>query len=233
MTAHIDSFNQHGADFWNEHGAYRTLHHINPARLQFIERYINLKNKKILDLGCGGGILSESLAKKGAQVLGIDLSETVLLAAQKHRDEHGLNIDYQQISSHELASQSALCGQFDAIMCLEMLEHVDNPAPILRDIFTLLKPNGYAFFSTINRSVRAYLGAIVIAEKLTSLVPKGTHDYHAFIKPEELCAMVEHAGLKPKALCGLDYHPFLKTATLSRKLDINYLLVAQKPQGAA
>lgn len=228
MTAHIDSFNQHGADFWNERGAYRTLHHINPARLQFIKRYIPLKNQRILDLGCGGGILSESLAREGAQVLGIDLSETVLNAARTHRDQQGLNIDYQQISSQQLREQSAL--PFDAVMCLEMLEHVDNPAPILRDIHSLLKPEGYAFFSTINRTPRAYLGAIVVAEKLTSLVPKGTHDYHAFIKPEELCAMVEQAGLKPKALCGLDYHPLLKTATLSRKLDINYLLVAQKPK---
>ncbi|MDO4435672.1 MAG: bifunctional 2-polyprenyl-6-hydroxyphenol methylase/3-demethylubiquinol 3-O-methyltransferase UbiG [Cardiobacteriaceae bacterium] len=226
MTAHIESFNQHGLDFWNPHGAYRTLHHINPARLQWIERYITLKNADILDIGCGGGILSESMAKKGARVTGIDLSESVLEAARLHRDAQGLSIDYQHISSQQLAEQAK---RFDHITCLEMLEHVDNPASVLKDIYQLLKSGGYAFFSTLNRNSLSYLGAIVFAEKLTSLVPQGTHHYHAFIKPEELCAMVEHAGLKPKALCGLSYHPLLKTATLSRNLSINYLLLAQKP----
>lgn len=220
------SFDLHGEDFWNLKGAYRSLHHINPARMQFIERFISLRGQKILDIGCGGGILSEALVRKGAIVRGIDLSASVLSAANAHASQTGLSIDYRQISSHDCVQNGE---QYDHITCMEMLEHVPSPAAILRDIYTLLKPNGYAFISTLNRNLRSYLGAIVAAEYVMKLVPKGTHCHRDFIQPQELVAMAEQAGLRPIALCGMDYHPFAKTAFLSRNLDINYLLAVQKP----
>lgn len=220
------SFDLHGADFWNLKGAYRTLHHINPARLQFIERFITLRGQRILDIGCGGGILSEALCYKGAIVNGIDLSANVLSAARTHAMQTGLTIDYRQISSNECVAQGE---QYDHITCMEMLEHVSNPAAILRDIYALLKPNGYAFISTLNRNLTSFFAAIVAAEYLTKLVPKGTHKHQDFIRPTELVAMAKQAGLRPIALCGMDYHPLAKTAFLSHNLKINYLLAVQKP----
>lgn len=229
MTATLSgtaSFNQHGHQFWDKTGPYRTLHHINPARLKFIQRFIALRGQNILDIGCGGGILSEALYRKGAHVTGIDLSPVVLDAARTHANEQGLAITYREISAHELAETGA---QFDHITCMEMLEHVANPAAIFRDIERLLKPSGYAFLSTLNRTKKAWLGAIFAAEYLTNTVPRGTHNHEHFIRPDELVNMAEHAGLKAIALSGMDYHPLLKTAILSRKLDINYLLCVQKP----
>lgn len=226
MNANIATFNQHGGDFWNKNGAYRTLHEINPARLQFIERHISLKNQKILDVGCGGGILSESLALKGARVSGIDLSPSVLESARNHLQISGLNIDYRQVSTRECVANQE---QYDHIMCLEMLEHCDHPFMVISDLFQLVKPNGRVFFSTLNRNIKSYLGAIVFAEKIFKWLPNGTHDYHHFIRPEELVAMSEKAGFRPVALSGLDYHPLLKSASLSRNLSINYLYVAEKP----
>lgn len=229
MTASLSgtaSFNQYGHQFWDKTGPYRTLHHINPARLKFIQRFITLRGQTILDIGCGGGILSEALYRKGAMVTGIDLSSAVLSAARTHANEQGLAISYQEISSRELAQRGVL---FDHVTCMEMLEHVVNPASVLRDIECLLKPGGYAFFSTLNRSFKAWLGAIVAAEYLTNTVPRGTHNHEQFIRPDELVNMAESAGLNAIALSGMDYHPLLKTAVLSRKLDINYLLCVQKP----
>lgn len=222
--AHIDSFNRHGGDFWNERGAYKTLHQINPARLQLIERHVNLANRRVLDLGCGGGILSEALAARGAMVKGVDLSPTVLTAAREHLALSGLTVDYELCSAADLVARSE---QFDHVCCMEMLEHVQDPAAIIGDLAQLVKPGGYVFFSTVNRTAAAALGAIFIGEYLTKLIPRGTHDYHYFLRPDELVAMVEQAGLRPVQLQGLDYNPIGGRAHLSRNLAINYFLVAK------
>ena len=191
LSANIGSFQQHGSAFWDVQGPYRTLHQINPARLQFVERFVVLSGLRVLDVGCGGGILSEALAERGASVLGIDLAESALQA-------------------------------------VEMLEHVADPAAVLRDIHALLKPGGWAFFSTINRTLKARLGAVYAAEYLLHLVPQGTHQYDWFIKPAELSRMAERAGLAPVAFCGMDYLPLRQSARLSRNLDSNYLFAARR-----
>ena len=223
LSADIGSFQQHGSAFWDAHGPYRTLHQINPARLQFIERFVDLQGLRVLDVGCGGGILSEALAERGASVVGIDLAESALQAAEAHRA--GQAVEYRLESSRDAVARGE---SFDAVTCMEMLEHVADPAAVLRDIHALLKPGGWAFFSTINRTLKARLGAVYAAEYLLRLVPQGTHQYDWFIKPAELSRMAERAGLAPVAFCGMDYLPLRQTARLSRNLDINYLFAARK-----
>ena len=223
LSADIGSFQQHGSAFWDVQGPYRTLHQINPARLQFVERFVVLSGLRVLDVGCGGGILSEALAERGASVLGIDLAESALQAAEAHRA--GQAVEYRLESSRETAARGEV---FDVVTCMEMLEHVADPAAVLRDIHVLLKPGGWAFFSTINRTLKARLGAVYAAEYLLRLVPQGTHQYDWFIKPAELSRMAERAGLAPVAFCGMDYLPLRQSARLSRNLDINYLFAARR-----
>ena len=223
LSADIGSFQQHGSAFWDVQGPYRTLHQINPARLQFVERFVVLSGLRVLDVGCGGGILSEALAERGASVLGIDLAESALQAAEAHRA--GQAVEYRLESSRETAARGEM---FDVVTCMEMLEHVADPAAVLRDIHALLKPGGWAFFSTINRTFKARLGAVYAAEYLLRLVPQGTHQYDWFIKPAELSRMAERAGLAPVAFCGMDYLPLRQSARLSRNLDINYLFAARR-----
>ena len=223
LSADIGSFQQHGSAFWDVQGPYRTLHQINPARLQFVERFVVLSGLRVLDVGCGGGILSEALAERGASVLGIDLAESALQAAEAHRAGHA--VEYRLESSRETAARGEV---FDVVTCMEMLEHVADPAAVLRDIHALLKPGGWAFFSTINRTLKARLGAVYAAEYLLHLVPQGTHQYDWFIKPAELSRMAERAGLAPVAFCGMDYLPLRQSARLSRNLDINYLFAARR-----
>ena len=223
LSADIGSFQQHGSAFWDAHGPYRTLHQINPARLQFVERFVDLSGLRVLDVGCGGGILSEALAERGASVLGIDLAESALQAAEAHRA--GQAVEYRLESSREVAARGE---RFDAVTCMEMLEHVADPAAVLRDIHAVLKPGGWAFFSTINRTLKARLGAVYAAEYLLRLVPQGTHQYDWFIRPAELSRMAERAGLTPVAFCGMDYLPLRQSARLSRNLDINYLFAARR-----
>ena len=223
LSADIGSFQQHGSAFWDVQGPYRTLHQINPARLQFVERFVVLSGLRVLDVGCGGGILSEALAERGASVLGIDLAESALQAAEAHRA--GQAVEYWLESSRETAARGEV---FDVVTCMEMLEHVADPAAVLRDIHALLKPGGWAFFSTINRTFKARLGAVYAAEYLLRLVPQGTHQYDWFIKPAELSRMAERAGLAPVAFCGMDYLPLRQSARLSRNLDINYLFAARR-----
>ena len=223
LSADIGSFQQHGSAFWDVQGPYRTLHQINPARLQFVERFVDLSGLRVLDVGCGGGILSEALAERGASVLGIDLAESALQAAEEHRA--GQAVEYRLESSRETAARGEV---FDVVTCMEMLEHVADPAAVLRDIHALLKPGGWAFFSTINRTFKARLGAVYAAEYLLHLVPQGTHQYDWFIKPAELSRMAERAGLAPVAFCGMDYLPLRQSARLSRNLDINYLFAARR-----
>ena len=223
LSADIGSFQQHGSAFWDVQGPYRTLHQINPARLQFVERFVVLSGLRVLDVGCGGGILSEALAERGATVVGIDLAESALQAAEAHRA--GQAVEYRLESSRETAARGEV---FDVVTCMEMLEHVADPAAVLRDIHALLKPGGWAFFSTINRTLKAHLGAVYAAEYLLHLVPQGTHQYDWFIKPAELSRMAERAGLAPVAFCGMDYLPLRQSARLSRNLDINYLFAARR-----
>ena len=223
LSADIGSFQQHGSAFWDVQGPYRTLHQINPARLQFVERFVVLSGLRVLDVGCGGGILSEALAERGASVLGIDLAESALQAAEAHRA--GQAVEYRLESSREVAARGE---RFDAVTCMEMLEHVADPAAVLRDIHAVLKPGGWAFFSTINRTLKARLGAVYAAEYLLRLVPQGTHQYDWFIRPAELSRMAERAGLTPVAFCGMDYLPLRQSARLSRNLDINYLFAARR-----
>ena len=223
LSADIGSFQQHGSAFWDVQGPYRTLHQINPARLQFVERFVVLSGLRVLDVGCGGGILSEALAERGASVLGIDLAESALQAAEAHRA--GQAVEYRLESSRDAAARGEV---FDVVTCMEMLEHVADPAAVLRDIHALLKPGGWAFFSTINRTLKARLGAVYAAEYLLRLVPQGTHQYDWFIKPAELSRMAERAGLTPVAFCGMDYLPLRQSARLSRNLDINYLFAARR-----
>lgn len=223
LSADIGSFQQHGSAFWDVQGPYRTLHQINPARLQFVERFVVLSGLRVLDVGCGGGILGEALAERGASVLGIDLAESALQAAEAHRA--GQAVEYRLESSRETAARGEV---FDVVTCMEMLEHVADPAAVLRDIHALLKPGGWAFFSTINRTLKARLGAVYAAEYLLHLVPQGTHQYDWFIKPAELSRMAERAGLTPVAFCGMDYLPLRQSARLSRNLDINYLFAARR-----
>ena len=223
LSADIGSFQQHGSAFWDVQGPYRTLHQINPARLQFVERFVVLSGLRVLDVGCGGGILSEALAERGASVLGIDLAESALQAAEAHRA--GQAVEYRLESSRETAARGEV---FDVVTCMEMLEHVADPAAVLRDIHVLLKPGGWAFFSTINRTLKARLGAVYAAEYLLHLVPQGTHQFDWFIKPAELSRMAERAGLTPVAFCGMDYLPLRQSARLSRNLDINYLFAARR-----
>ena len=223
LSADIGSFQQHGSAFWDVQGPYRTLHQINPARLQFVERFVVLSGLRVLDVGCGGGILSEALAERGASVLGIDLAESALQAAEAHRA--GQAVEYRLESSRETAARGEV---FDVVTCMEMLEHVADPAAVLRDSHALLKPGGWAFFSTINRTFKARLGAVYAAEYLLRLVPQGTHQYDWFIKPAELSRMAERAGLTPVAFCGMDYLPLRQSARLSRNLDINYLFAARR-----
>ncbi|WP_048714099.1 bifunctional 2-polyprenyl-6-hydroxyphenol methylase/3-demethylubiquinol 3-O-methyltransferase UbiG [Cardiobacterium hominis] len=223
LSADIGSFQQHGSAFWDVQGPYRTLHQINPARLQFVERFVDLSGLRVLDVGCGGGILSEALAERGASVLGIDLAESALQAAEAHRA--GQAVEYRLESSREVAARGE---RFDAVTCMEMLEHVADPAAVLRDIHAVLKPGGWAFFSTINRTLKARLGAVYAAEYLLRLVPQGTHQYDWFIRPAELSRMAERAGLTPVAFCGMDYLPLRQSARLSRNLDINYLFAARR-----
>ena len=223
LSADIGSFQQHGSAFWDVQGPYRTLHQINPARLQFVERFVVLSGLRVLDVGCGGGILSEALAERGATVVGIDLAESALQAAEAHRA--GQAVEYRLESSRETAARGEV---FDVVTCMEMLEHVADPAAVLRDIHALLKPGGWAFFSTINRTLKARLGAVYAAEYLLRLVPQGTHQYDWFIKPAELSRMAERAGLAPVAFCGMDYLPLRQSARLSRNLDINYLFAARR-----
>ena len=223
LSADIGSFQQHGSAFWDVQGPYRTLHQINPARLQFVERFVVLSGLRVLDVGCGGGILSEALAERGASVLGIDLAESALQAAEEHRA--GQAVEYRLESSRETAARGEV---FDVVTCMEMLEHVADPTAVLRDIHALLKPGGWAFFSTINRTFKARLGAVYAAEYLLRLVPQGTHQYDWFIKPAELSRMAERAGLALVAFCGMDYLPLRQSARLSRNLDINYLFAARR-----
>lgn len=229
-SAEIEKFSEIAAHWWDPEGHFKPLHAINPLRVNFIEDHSSgLFGKRIVDVGCGGGILSEALAKRGAEVIGIDMAEASLEIARLHSLESGVKVDYHCISAEQLASEQA--GQYDIVTCLEMLEHVPDPTSIIKACAQLVKPGGKVFFSTLNRNVKSYLMGIVAAEYVLQWVPKGTHQHSRFIKPSELIGMAEQNGLFTRSATGLHFDPFSQAFTLSdRNLDVNYLLYCEKAQ---
>ena len=221
----VEKFSQLAHRWWDPESEFRPLHEINPLRLNWINSQVNLNNKKILDVGCGGGILSEELAKLGAHVTGIDLSEKALSVAKLHLYESQLDIDYQKISAEAFATQYP--KQFDVVTCMELLEHVPEPASTIAACAALVKPGGWVFFSTINRNPKAYLFTVLGAEYVLNLLPRGTHDYAKFIKPSELVQYSQSAHLNAKAFEGLQYNPLSKQYTLSADISVNYMLATR------
>ena len=213
--------------WWDPTSEFRPLHEINPLRLAHIERLAGgLAGKRIVDVGCGGGILAEAMAAKGATVTGIDLADKPLKVAMLHRMETGTNVDYRLVSAEDLAAE--LPGAFDMVTCMEMLEHVPDPPAIVGACAKLVKPGGLVFFSTINRNAKSFAFAIVGAEYVLGLLPKGTHEYARFIRPSELSRACRDAGLAVFDLTGMTYNPFTKVYSLGRDVDVNYLLGARR-----
>lgn len=224
----IAKFEKLASRWWDPASEFKPLHDINPLRLDYIERFVSLNGKQVLDVGCGGGILSEGMARRGATVTGIDLGDKPLKVAELHALESKLDIEYIKISAEEMAE--AHPETYDVVTCLEMLEHVPDPASSIAACAQLLKPGGTLILSTINRNPKSYVFAIVGAEYLLRMLPKGTHDYAQFIRPSELETWVRHAGLSMFDLCGMSYNPFSKQYRLGKDLDVNYLAACSKPQ---
>ena len=219
----IEKFQSIANRWWDPESEFKPLHDINPLRVGYIESRIGtLADKKILDIGCGGGILAEALALKGANVTGIDMAEKSLKVAKMHLHESGLDIDYQMITAEQFAQQKA--GTFDIVTCLEMLEHVPDPASIITAATGLLKPDGQLFLSTINRNPKAFVLAILGAEYILNMIPKGTHEYRKFIKPSELASAVRANQMEVLDVTGMTYNPLTKQYRLGRDLGVNYLM---------
>ncbi len=218
----LEKFSQLAHRWWDPHSEFKPLHEINPLRLDWINEHASLPGKTVLDIGCGGGILAESMAKAGAEVTGIDLSEKALGVARLHLLESGEKVTYRMISAEELATQAA--GTFDVVTCMEMLEHVPNPASTIAACAALAKPGGHVFFSTINRNPKAYFFAILGAEYILRMLPKGTHDYAKFIKPSELARWAKSVELQPDDLIGMTYNPLSQRYSLGADTAVNYLL---------
>jgi 2-polyprenyl-6-hydroxyphenyl methylase/3-demethylubiquinone-9 3-methyltransferase len=222
----IDKFSALAHRWWDPSSEFKPLHAINPLRLAWIQEHVSISGKKVLDVGCGGGILAESMAVAGAQAKGIDLSEKALKVADLHSLESGVQVQYEYISAEDLAKKEA--GQYDVVTCMEMLEHVPDPLSIIKSCATLVKPGGKVFFSTLNRNPKSYLFAIIGAEYLLRILPKGTHDYKKFIKPSELNEFIREAGLELNELIGLSYNPITEVYSLGRDTDVNYLMATTK-----
>lgn len=221
----LQKFAQLAHKWWDKNSEFKPLHEINPLRLNYINNIAPLNNKRVLDVGCGGGILSESMYFKGADVTAIDLGEKALSVAKLHQLESGAKVDYRYISVEQLASEQP--ASFDIVTCMEMLEHVPDPAAVIAACAQLAKPGGMVFFSTINRNPKAYLYAVIGAEYVLNLLPKGTHDYAKFIKPSELSAWARQAGLNVSGLKGMSYNPLTKIYALSDDVSVNYLMHTQ------
>ncbi|MDH5392639.1 MAG: bifunctional 2-polyprenyl-6-hydroxyphenol methylase/3-demethylubiquinol 3-O-methyltransferase UbiG [Gammaproteobacteria bacterium] len=219
--AEIAKFEELASRWWDSQGEFKPLHEINPLRLQYIDQRAGLAGKKVLDVGCGGGILAESMAQCGANVLGIDMGKAPLSVARLHAMEAEIDLEYRQVTVEELAEE--MPGQFDVVTCMEMLEHVPDPASIIRACQKLVKPGGNVFMSTLNRNPKAFMFAVVGAEYILQMLPKGTHDYKKFIKPSELGLWSREAGLELKDITGLSYNPLTKVYKLSRDVSVNYM----------
>jgi len=218
----LDKFGDLAHRWWDPNSEFKPLHDINPLRLDWIDQNIGLAGKRVLDVGCGGGLLSEGMATRGAVVTGIDLSEKPLGVAKLHLLESGQKVDYRKIAVEQLAEE--MPGAFDSVTCLEMLEHVPNPSSIVSACARLVKPGGQVFFSTLNRNPKSYLFAVIGAEYILNMLPKGTHDYAKFIKPSELSRWAKLAGLEPEELIGMSYDPLTQQYSLGRDSSVNYLL---------
>lgn len=217
----LAKFERLASRWWDPESEFRPLHQINPLRLDFIDARASLQGKRVLDVGCGGGILAEAMAARGASVTGIDLGEAPLAVARLHLHESGARVDYRRISAEDLAAESP--AAFDVVTCLEMLEHVPDPASTVAACARLVQPGGQVFFSTINRNPKSWLLAIVGAEYVLNLLPRGTHDYMKFIRPSELDAMCRKAGLAVREWTGMHYHPLSQRYSLGPGVDVNYL----------
>ncbi len=222
----LEKFSQLAHRWWDPNSEFKPLHEINPLRLDYINRIVPLAGKTVLDVGCGGGILAESMAALGAKVTGIDLGDKPLQVAKLHLLESGRDVEYRKVAVEELAAERP--GHYDVVTCMEMLEHVPNPASIVRACAALVKPGGYVFFSTLNRNPKSYLFAVIGAEYVLKLLPRGTHDYAKFIKPSELAQFCRDAGLNVANLTGMSYNPISKVYSLGRDTDVNYLVHCQR-----
>jgi 2-polyprenyl-6-hydroxyphenyl methylase/3-demethylubiquinone-9 3-methyltransferase len=218
----LEKFSQLAHRWWDSNSEFKPLHEINPLRLNYINHIAPLAGKTVLDVGCGGGILSESMAALGAQVTGIDLGDKALQVARLHLLESGQKVDYRKIAVEDLAAEQP--GHYDVVTCMELLEHVPDPSSIVNACAQLAKPGGHVFFSTLNRNPKSYLFAVIGAEYLLHLLPRGTHDYAKFIKPSELAQFCRNAGLNISDISGMSYHPLYKTYSLGQNSDVNYLL---------
>ncbi|WPL19161.1 3-demethylubiquinone-9 3-methyltransferase [Thiorhodovibrio winogradskyi] len=226
--AEISKFEQLAARWWDPDSEFKTLHDINPLRLAFIERKVKLEGKEVLDVGCGGGILSEAMAARGAKVTGIDMGEMPLRIAELHTLETGVQVDYRRTSAETLAEEAP--ASFDVITCMELLEHVPEPASVVRACARLVRPGGYLFFSTLNRNPKSYLFAVLGAEYLLQMLPRGTHDYARFLRPSELACFARAAGLRLDEISGMTYNPLTRVYRLDPKdVSVNYLLSCQRP----
>ena len=222
----LDKFSALAHKWWDPNSEFKPLHEINPLRLNYIDHLASLSGKSVLDVGCGGGILAESMAGRGATVTGIDLAEKSLKVAKLHLLESGAKVDYRCIAVETLAAEHP--ASFDVITCMEMLEHVPNPESVVRACAELVKPGGWVFFSTLNRNPKSYLFAIIGAEYVLNILPRGTHDYARFIKPSELSRFARSAGLAVNNLIGMTYNPLTKVYKLGRDTDVNYTIACRR-----
>lgn len=226
--AELAKFSELAHRWWDPESEFRPLHQINPLRLNWIDGLVSLSGKQVLDVGCGGGILSDSMARKGAQVTGIDLSVKALRVAQLHALEaETRNVTYREISAEAIALEQP--GSFDVVTCMEMLEHVPDPSSVVKACSELVKPGGWVFFSTINRNPKSFMFAIVGAEYVLQLLPKGTHEYAKLIRPSELAGFCRLAGLELTGTRGMEYNPFTRRYWLSQDTSVNYMLATRKP----
>ena len=225
--AELAKFDSLASRWWDAEGEFRSLHEINPLRLDWIRQHAELAGSKVVDIGCGGGILAESMATTGATVTGIDMAEGPLAVARLHQHESGAEVEYKRSTAEELAVSES--GTYDIVTCLEMLEHVPDPSAVIRSCAALLRPGGSVFFSTINRNPKSFLFAIVGAEYVLQLIPGGTHDYSKFIRPSELESWARDAGLQLRSSIGMHYNPLTREYSLGPNLDVNYLMYLQRP----
>ena len=222
----IEKFSSMASHWWDPEGDFKTLHQINPLRLNLVDKVVSLSGKDVLDVGCGGGILSEAMAVKGANVTGVDLAKELLDVADLHSLDSGVAVNYQHISVENLAKQQP--AHFDSVTCMEMLEHVPDPVAIIEACSTLVKKDGYVFLSTLNRNPKSYLLSIIGAEYILGLLPRGTHDYASFIKPSELALWARQAGLELQQSHGIEYNPISASFSMTSDISVNYICVFKK-----
>lgn len=224
--AELDKFSQLAHRWWDPESEFKPLHDINPLRLDWIDQQAHIQGKRIVDVGCGGGILAESMAARGAQVTGIDLSDKALKVAKLHQLESGVQLDYRLIAAEDLAAEQP--GSFDVVTCMEMLEHVPDPASVVAACAAMVKPGGWVFLSTLNRNAKSYALAILGAEYILNMLPRGTHEWAKFIRPHELASHVRQAGMETVQIIGMTYNPFTKIYRLGQDTDVNYMIACRK-----